>query len=223
MFLPDKICSLIADENYKIDNIGMSEASVLMYKNKILKVQEYNEEAENEYRMLQYLQGKLPVPSIYTHEISYGKSYLLMSKCAGEMACSHEYMNNPNILCKLLANGLKRLWSIDVSDCPSDQGLSCKLAKAAYNIENGLVDLNNVEPDTFSERGFHNPTELLQWLYENRYVTEACRIILTVNTNNIKIIHIRIMMNYFCFVNWISNQIGRRYDIIYYWTNCFKT
>lgn len=184
MFLPDKICSLIADENYKIDNIGMSEASVLMYKNKILKVQEYNEEAENEYRMLQYLQGKLPVPSIYTHEISYGKSYLLMSKCAGEMACSHEYMNNPNILCKLLANGLKRLWSIDVSDCPSDQGLSCKLAKD---------------------------------------VTEACRIILTVNTNNIKIIHIRIMMNYFCFVNWISNQIGRRYDIIYYWTNCFKT
>ncbi len=28
MFLPDKICSLIADENYKIDNIGMSEVAI---------------------------------------------------------------------------------------------------------------------------------------------------------------------------------------------------
>lgn len=73
----------------------MSEASVFMYENKILKIQGYKEEAENEYRMLQYLKGKLPVPSIYAHEISDGRSYLLMSKCAGKMACFHEYMNNP--------------------------------------------------------------------------------------------------------------------------------
>lgn len=168
MFLPEKICNLIADENYEIDSIGMSESSVLIYENKILKVQEYNEEAENEYRMLQYLQGKLPVPLTYAHEISDGKSYLLMSKCAGKMACFHDYMKNPAVLCKLLADGLKMLWSIDVSDCPSDQRLSHKLIKAGYNIENGLVDLDNVEPDTFSEKGFQNPTELLQWLYENK-------------------------------------------------------
>ena len=168
MFLPEKISNLIADENYEIDSIGMSESSVLMFENKILKVQEYNEEAETEYRMLQYLHGKLPVPFIYAHEISEGKSYLLMSKCAGEMACVHEYMMNPAIQCKLLANGLKRLWSIDASDCPSDQRLSRKLVKAEYNIDNGLVDLDNVEPDTFSENGFRNPAELLQWLYENK-------------------------------------------------------
>lgn len=168
MFLPDKICNLIADKNYEIDNIGMSEASVFMYENKILKVQENNEEAENEYRMLQYLHSKLPVPSIYAHEISNGKSYLLMSKCEGKIACFHEYINNPAVLCKLLANGLKKLWSIDISDCPSDQRLSRKLVQAAYNIENDLVDLDNVEPDTFSDKGFKDPTELLQWLYKNK-------------------------------------------------------
>ena len=168
MFLPEKISNLIANEHYEIDNIGMSESSVIIYENKILKVQEYNDEAENEYRMLQYLRGKLPVPFIYAYEISDGKSYLLMSKCAGEMACFHEYMKNPAVLCKLLANGLKRLWSIDISDCPSDQRLPHKLAQAKYNIENSLVDLDNVEPDTFSENGFRNPSELLQWLYENK-------------------------------------------------------
>lgn len=168
MFLPEKIRKLIVDDKYEIDNIGMSKASVLTYGNKILKVQDNNEEAENEYNMFQYLQGKLPVPLIYAHEISDGKSYLLMNKCVGEMACFHEYMNKPDVLCKLLANGLKGLWSIDISDCPSDQRLSCKLAKAAYNVENGLVDLDNVEPDTFSEKGFKNPAALLQWLYENK-------------------------------------------------------
>lgn len=161
MLLPEKIYKLIADENYETDTIGMSESSVLVYENKILKVQEYNEEAENEYRMMQYLQGKLPVPLIYAHETSDGKSYLLMSKCVGEMACFHEYMKNPAILCKLLANGLKRLWSIDVSDCPSDQSLSRKLVQAEYNVKNGLVDLECAEPDTFGENGFQSPAELL--------------------------------------------------------------
>lgn len=168
MFLPEKIRNLIADENYEVDHIGMSESSVLIYENKVLKVQEYKEEAENEYRMLQYLHDKLPVPSIYAHEISDGKSYLLMSKCEGEMACFHEYMNNPAVLCKLLADGLKKLWSIDISDCLSDQRLSHKLVQAEYNIENGFVDLDNVEPDTFGENGFKNPMELLQWLHNNK-------------------------------------------------------
>lgn len=168
MVLPEKIRNLLAEENYEIDDVGMSGSSVLICENKILKVQEYNEEAENEYRMMQYLQGRLPVPVPYVHEVIDGKSYLLMSKCAGRMACAPEYMGNPSILCKLLANGLKRLWSVDISDCPCSQNLSYKLARAEQIIENGLVDLDNVEPDTFGENGFQNPAKLLQWLRENR-------------------------------------------------------
>ena len=167
MFLPEKIQKLVADEVYETDDIGMSEASVLQYKDKILKVQEYNEESANEYRMMLYLQGKLPVPAIHAHEITEGKSYLLMSKCEGQMACVHEYMTNPGMQCRLLANGLKSLWDIDISDCPSDQRLIHKLEQARHNIENNLVDLDNVEPDTFGEKGFKDPMDLLQWLYAN--------------------------------------------------------
>ncbi len=168
MFLPEKIRNLIAGETFETDCIGMSEANVIIFDSKILKVQEYNEEAANEYHMLKYLQGKLPVPIIYAYEIADEKSYLLMSKCKGEMACSHEYMKNPATLCKLLAEALKRLWSMDISDCPSDQKLSNKLLQAEYNVENGHVDLENVEPDTFGENGFRDPHQLLRWLYENR-------------------------------------------------------
>ncbi len=117
--------------------------------------------------MMKYLQDKLPVPTVYAHEICDGKSYLLMSKCGGQMSCSPAYMSDPLLLCKLLADGLKRLWSVDVADCPSNQCLSHKLMQAKYNIENNLVDLDNVEPDTFGEGGFKNPAELLAWLCDN--------------------------------------------------------
>lgn len=168
MFLPEKISSLLEEETYEIDGIGMSQASVFIYEDKVLKVQQNNKEAKNEYHMLQFLKGKLPVPQIYACEIYADRCYLLMSKCEGQMACSHEYMSHPSVLCRLLADGLKRLWSVDISNCSSVQSLAQKLEMARYNIGHGLVDMENVEPDTFGENGFRNPEELLVWLQENR-------------------------------------------------------
>ncbi|MCM1064190.1 MAG: aminoglycoside 3'-phosphotransferase [Eubacterium sp.] len=168
MDLPDSIKDLVTDEVYKTDDIGRSGSSIQIYADKILKVQEHNEESGNEYRMMQYLQGKLPVPEVYAYETAGRLSYLLMSKCPGQMACAREYMTDPLTQCRMLADGLKRLWSVDISDCPSDQRLAHKLEQAGYNVENNLVDLDNVEPDTFGERGFQDPAALLQWLYDNR-------------------------------------------------------
>ena len=168
MFLPERIRNLLADEKWETDHTGMSAASVFLCGDRVLKVSECGEEAENEFRMLQYLQDKLPVPRIYAHETAENRSYLLMDRCAGSMACSRDYRNSPGTLCKLLANGLKRLWAVDIADCPSDQRLSHKLAQAEYYVENGLVDMENVEPDTFGGKGFKDPGELLRWLYENR-------------------------------------------------------
>lgn len=167
MLLPEKIRSLIADESFRTDETGMSESSVYIFKDKILKIEEQNPESENAYRMMTYLGGKLPVPTVYAYEVSDGRSCLLMSKCAGRMACDEVYMLAPDMQCKMLADGLKKLWSIDVSDCPSDQRLLRKLKQAEYNVENGLVDLDNVEPDTFGEAGFRDPADLLKWLYQN--------------------------------------------------------
>jgi kanamycin kinase/aminoglycoside 3'-phosphotransferase-3 len=49
--LPEKIYHLISDEKYLTDEVGMSEASVLMFKDKVLKIQKCSEEAENEYHI----------------------------------------------------------------------------------------------------------------------------------------------------------------------------
>lgn len=39
---------------------------------------------------------------------------------------------------------------------------------AKYNVENNLVDLGNVEPNTFGENGFESPEHLLEWLNNNK-------------------------------------------------------
>ena len=168
MQLPEKIAKLISNEIYTTDKIGMSESSVLLFENKVLKIQEYNKESENEYHIMKWLQEKLPVPKVLAYEILNEKSYLLMSKSDGKMACEEEYMKNPSVQTKLLSSGLKMLWNIDISECPINWRLENKLTQASYNIKNGLVDLDNVEPDTFGENGFKDPTDLLQWLYENQ-------------------------------------------------------
>ncbi len=172
MILPEKIRRMIADDPYEMDEIGMSGAFIFLFRDKVLKVQEHDGEAGNEARMMRFLQGKLPVPPVYACENYEGRSYLLMGKCEGQMACAHEYMSHPSVLCRLLADGLKRMWSVDIADCPSDQGLAHKLGLAGYNVKHGLVDMEHVEPDTFGENGFRDPDELLEWLYENRPTEE---------------------------------------------------
>ena len=168
MQLPKRIMKMIAGETYESDSIGLSDSSVLIFDDKVLKIQEYSQEAENEYNMLRWLVGKLPVPEVYAYETCDGKAYLLMKKCPGRMACDEEYMRNPRQQVRLLAEGLKGLWKVSVGDCPTDQKLRYKLEAAQFKIRNGLVDLDHCETDTFAEGGFKNPEALLQWLYDNQ-------------------------------------------------------
>ena len=154
MQLPDKIAALLSEKTYRTDDIGMSDASVLLFQDNVLKIQPDNEEAENEYRMMAWLHGRLPVPEVLAFEKDGQKSWLLMSRCSGEAACSEKYMRNPDRQIKLLAQGLKNLWRTDIADCPSDCRLKHKLALARYQVEHGLVDIENTEPDTFGENGF---------------------------------------------------------------------
>lgn len=167
MQIPESIKKLISDEEYRIDDIGLSGSSVLVFRDKVLKIQPKNGESENEYRIMSWLGGKIPVPEVIGYETHDDLSFLLMSRCEGEMSCSDRFMRDTKKQVKLLADALKTLWSVDISDCPSDMKLEQKLSLARYNVEHGLVDTENVQPDTFGENGFKNPEELLKWLYEN--------------------------------------------------------
>ena len=168
IYLPDKIKDAIGNRPYKIDDIGMSGSTVLMFGDMVLKIQPESTEAKTEREMMHWLHGRLPVPEIVAHEISDGKSFLLMSRVPGKMSCDLALINDPDRLVDVLCDGLKLLWNISIDGCPCDASLDQHLAAAEYNVRNDLVDLDNVEPETFGENGFKDPEELLEWLKANR-------------------------------------------------------
>lgn len=166
--LPDKIKSLIDKEKYSIDDVGMSDSTVVLFNDKVLKIQTIGEESENEYHVMEWLQEKLPVPKVLGFERDEKMTYLLMTRVPGEMSCTDKFMKNPEQLTAMLAEGLQMLWKVDISSCPYTFNLEKKLQMAKYIVENNLVDMDNVESDTFSENGFKNPAHLLEWLNNNR-------------------------------------------------------
>jgi aminoglycoside phosphotransferase len=166
--LPDKIKSLIHEEEYSIDDVGMSDSTVVLFKDKVLKIQTISEEAENEYHVMEWLQGKLPVPKVLGYERDEKKAYLLMTKVPGEMACADKYLKDPEQLTTMLAEGLQMLWNVDINHCPCIWNLEKKLQMAKYRVENNLVDVDDAEPGTFGENGFKNPNHLLEWLNNHK-------------------------------------------------------
>ena len=164
----EKIKQYTDEKKYTTDEVGMSDSQVLLFDDMVLKIQPHSEEADNEATVCGWLAQRIPTPKILAYEVSDGKSYCLMSKVPGKMICDDAYMTNPEKLLDLVCSAMKLLWSVNIKDCPCDSSLSVKLKRARYRVEHGLVDMDNVEPETFGENGFRNPEELLCWLEENR-------------------------------------------------------
>lgn len=166
--IPENIKKIVDINKYKVDTIGMSDSSVLIFDDKVLKIEKEKEESNYEAEVMKWLKGKLPVPEILYCEKQNGNNYLLMSKLSGLMSCDEFYMKKPEELTSILAEGLKMLWQVDLSDCVYNWRLNKKLEMAEYNIKHNLVDMNNVESDTFGENGFKDPKQLLNWLIEHK-------------------------------------------------------
>lgn len=166
--IPKPIQSLIAAKTGHTDNIGMSGSSVILYDDCVLKIEERNAHTESTVATMRWLEGKVPVPKVLCHEILDGKSYLLMSRVPGIMSCDASYLEQPDVLVSALADGLKLLWNTDTAGCPRTWMLEALLEEAKIRVAQGLVDLDNVEPETFSENGFRDPEHLLQWLLEHK-------------------------------------------------------
>lgn len=168
MKLPESISRLIAGKQYSIDDVGMSGSQIMVFDDTVLKIVKCRKENDDTVQMMRWLEGRIPVPRVicYEHDAEY--QYLLMSKLTGKMSCDEYYLEHPQELLTLLAEAMKMLWTVDVTDCPRKRDIDAELAEAKYRVENGLVDMDNVEPTTFGEGGFRNPEELLRWLEDNR-------------------------------------------------------
>lgn len=166
--IPLEILRLTGDREYQLDDIGMSESQVCCFDDMVLKIEKERENSNNEYRMMEWMADKLPVPKILGFAQENNTNYLLMSRISGEMSCKEACMKQPGELVRILAEGLKMLWKVDISGCPYRNDLDNKLRLARIQVENNLCDTENVEEGTYGEGGFENPAELLAWLEANR-------------------------------------------------------
>ena len=168
MDFPKKILENIDGKDYFTDKIGMSDSSVLIFDDAVLKIQNDSSILKDESLMMDWLKNRISAPEIICNITESGKNYLLMSKINGKMSCDDEFMKNPKQLVFVLADAIKTLWNVDISDCPIKNDLSTVLKAAEYRVEHGLVDVDDAEPETFCKGGFKDPQQLLGWLYDNR-------------------------------------------------------
>ncbi len=166
--LPERISNRIAGSTWSCDDIGMSGSTILLFDEMVLKIEKISRSSKNERKLLNWLGDKLLVPKIIEAETQHGYSFLLMSRLPGEMACSDISLQGMEDTVRALANGLKMLWQVDITNCPCSNVVSEKLIQAQYNIENNLVDTDNFNPETFGSEGFKDVPDLYEYLDRNR-------------------------------------------------------
>ncbi len=166
--LPLRILSRVKGLPFKRDSIGESASQVYLFENSVLKIQKTCLESDNEFNVMQWLSGKLPVPEVIEFEQKDGYNYLLMSRLLGEEAYFTLNGDNPENAVMALADGLKMFWSININDCPYISNLDFRLKTAQYNVDNRLVDTGDFNDDTLGENGFKDMDELLSFLKNNR-------------------------------------------------------
>lgn len=168
-FIPEAIKRVIGEEPYTKNTTGMSGSEVLIFQNYVLKIQPHTAETDNENAVVKWLNGSIPVPDILIYHVERETAYTLMSRVEGNMLCEEKYLTAPHRLIRLAADGLRLLWSVNAQDCPlRTSRLDERLKAARYRVEHQLVDLENVEPETFGPGGFADPEELLRWLEQHK-------------------------------------------------------
>lgn len=168
MHFPRNIANIIGSRSFNANTVGMSDSAVYTFDDMVLKIEKNSSESEQNIAMTKWLHGKLPVPKLICCTTENGINYMLMSKAAGEMSCAEKYMLRPELLTDILAESLKLLWSVDVSDCPCSNSIDRRLELAEYRVKNGLVDMDEFSPETLGANSINTPQKLLEWLKSNR-------------------------------------------------------
>lgn len=161
---PSEIKALIKDKPYQENTVGMTDSKIYIFDQEVLKVEKICEESLNEARMLEWLQGRLPIPKLFCVVKEQGRQYILMERLIGAMAFEEPYIGSPITLVKMLAEALKMVWSVRIDDCPSDQGLKVKLKLAEDQVKKGKVDIEEFDFALLKEFGLSSPRDILDYL-----------------------------------------------------------
>ena len=125
-----------------------------------------------EYNALKWLDGKLDVPKIVLFDDESENEFLITEAIDGEMVCSDYYVNNPDIAIKIIAEAFKKIYSINIKDCPFNVSNDYKLSLVEKNVKSGLVKNDSLKEETLNKYG--NVENILNYLKQNKFEEELC-------------------------------------------------
>lgn len=173
--LPDDMKALLDGHTFQSDSIGCSGARIFLFDNDlVLKTENKREDNDAEYEMMKWMGERshdvegVNVPQVIRYYNNGEKTYLLMTRLQGKMACDAEFIKDSKQMVIRLAKALKALWKIDISTCKRKRDLEYKLANARIRINRNLVDIEDAEPETFGPGGFECPMALYEYLVNHR-------------------------------------------------------
>lgn len=146
---PRVIAEKTGDAPFETDAIGRSDSAVLLYPDKVLKIEKTSEVSDNEYAILTWLDGKLRAPRVLAFARENGLNYLLMERLGGKMA--FEAGITPEAASAKLADGLRLLRRVDISDCPSRRDFRSALALAKKRMDDGELEGLSPQTDEFAD------------------------------------------------------------------------
>lgn len=162
--LPERIRTYLGERGFETDEVGRSASTVLMFDDCVLKISGTTPDSVNEWRVMEYLAGKLPVPEVLCRESSDGREYVVMSWLDGEMSCAERYLDDVPALAKGLAEGLKMLWNVPLPEGLTDFSLENELRDA----EKRLDSIDWAEKSDEVRAQFPTAQDLLDWLRTNK-------------------------------------------------------
>ncbi len=165
--IPASIARILGSRTGRLDGLGKSRAQVFLFEDYVLKIRSADDRDTADVKILQWLDGKAPVPRVAAHEVQDGQDWLLMTRVQGKELCKPEVMNHPVLLLDCMAEALHTLWAIPVDGCPFERTVADNLSHAGEAIRTGRFDPSDCEPETFGPGGFEDPQALLEWLEGN--------------------------------------------------------
>jgi aminoglycoside phosphotransferase len=168
--LPRELAALTGAETWQAISTGCAAAYVFRIGSRYLKIDVRGgpNSLLAEKERLEWLRGRLPVPAVLYYGTDAMHEYLLLSEIEGIMACDQAWREDMVGLVRLLAQGLRRVHSVDIASCPFDERLDRKLAAARERVEKGLVD----EMDFDAERQGRRAGDLYEELLRTRPPSE---------------------------------------------------
>ncbi len=173
--LSPKVIAFIEKADLEEISIGCSRSQVFRIKKEketfFLKIAQKGL-LTSEYEKLKWLEGKLPVPKIVLYDYTHDTEYLITTSIKGEMVCSKYYLNNPEGGIKVIAEAFKKIYAVDITDCPFNVALDYKLALVENNVLHNLIHVEDLKEETLKR--FGSLENILKYLKEHKFNSEYC-------------------------------------------------